>query len=140
MVCRKYGIGGDTSQEKAAQALVEKPFFPKQDAEQLRDRVLVEIVSRLIYGHGRPGLKEAVPLNRYSVETILEAAALIESGLKEWSSAKESNPHSLAWKASIERYKREHRDYMTKLSTSMEGEWIDLGKRVYLFAIGTDEQ
>ena len=140
MVCRKYGIGGDTSQEKAAQALVEKPFFPKQDAEQLGDRVLVEIVSRLIYGHGRPGLKEAVPLNGYSVETILEAAALIESGLKEWSSAKESNPHSLAWKASIERYKREHRDYMTKLSTSMEGEWIDLGKRVYLFAIGTDEQ
>jgi hypothetical protein len=140
MVCWEYGIGGDTSKKKATEALITKPFFPKQDAKQLGDKVLVEVVSKLIYGHGRPGLKEAVPVNGYTIETILEAVAVIESGLTEWSRGKESNAQKLAWKASIERYKREHHDYMSKVSTSMEGEWIDLGKRVYLFAIGTDEQ
>ena len=140
MVCWEYGVGGETNKKKAAEALVTKPFFPKQDAKQLGDKVLVEVVSKLIYGHGRPGLKEAVPVNGYAVETVLEAAAVIESGLKEWSGGKRSNPRTLALKGWIERYKRENLDYMTKVSTSMEGEWIDLGKHVYLFAIGTDEQ
>jgi hypothetical protein len=139
MVCRKYGIGGDTSEEKATKVLDMKPFFPKQGTDELGDQVLVEVISTLIYGHGRPGPKEAAPVDGYSVETILEAVAIIESVLKEWSTRTRSYPQNLAVKAQIGRYTNDKREYMTKILTSMEEEWIDLGKRVYLFTISTVE-
>lgn len=122
MVCWKYGIGGDTSKEKATKVLDMKPFFPKQGTDELGYQVLVEVISTLIYGHGKPGLKEVAPVNGYSVEMILEVAAIVKSVLKEWSTRMSSYPQNLAMKAQIGCYTNNKHEYMTKILTSMEEE------------------
>ena len=137
-LCRKYGIGGpcwETSQTKAGDMLRMKPFMPKAEDERLGDEMLIHVVSALIYGHGKPGPKEAAPVNGYSVETITEAVALIRLGLKEWTGPGRAhfNPQDLSVKTSIELFKRGVYKNVTELSITEEEKWMELGLRVFKY-------
>ena len=131
----EYGVVPDSNKKKLAEAFDKKPFFPRPNTEELGDKVLIGVVSKLIYGHGRPGVKEAAPVNGYSVDTILEASALIERRLMECEIRMEFDPRTLSVKTWIENYKRENYGYMVALSTKREQEWIDLGRRIFLSVI-----
>lgn len=135
-LCHEYGIGGpcwETSRTKARDMLRMRPFTPKAEEERLGDDVLIQVVSALIYGHGRPGLNEAAPVDGYSVETIIEAVALIRLALKEWTGQGKVNfdLRDLSIKASIEVYKRGLYENMVRLSTAEEKKWRELGLRVF---------
>lgn len=132
----EYGIGGicwETSQKQAIDTLKMKPFMPKAEDERLGDKTLIQVVSALIYGHGRPGLREAAPIDGYSVETILDAVALIRLGLTEWAGNKKAtfDPRELAISISIESFKREVYENMKGLSIAEEKKWRELGLQVF---------
>lgn len=140
-LCQEYGIGGPnwgTSQKRAREVLRMSPFMPKAGEERLGDGVLIQVVSALIYGHGRPGLKEAAPVDGYSVQTITEAVALIRLALKEWTGQVRANfdLRDLSVKASVEACKRGLYKDMVGLSTAEEKKWRELGLQVFVRVTG----